>query len=354
MSTTPTPETTAPQAPPARKAIPPRVLLISGLLAAAVIGCAGYLATRNMAAPADLTAAPVTTTPSVTTATPATSVPTTATASAGSTPQSTKPTAITTSAATTNATANDPDRVRDPFAPTEDGNGTGSTNGTTVSTPTTRPVPTATAQTLPVQSASATLPVTRSAPEQAPPAQVTTLPTQRQAPTPVILPITPAAVLPPSAPAVTLTPSTPQTSTTVTAPVRTLPVPVIPVAPPVTVVTIPTPAATTTTAPTTTTSPQTQVPVQTPQPTAPALNVAQQWLRDNQVTYGGRADSGETTTVILNTKDGQVFADVGKPIPGTDVTLTRVANQNLVFTVKGKTGQILIPASPETDTGAQP
>lgn len=86
----------------------------------------------------------------------------------------------------------------------------------------------------------------------------------------------------------------------------------------------------------------------------PALNVAQQWLQDNQVSYGGRADSGETTTVILNTKDGQVFADVGKPIPGTDVTLTKVANQNLVFTVKGKTGKLLIPASSETDTGAQP
>ena len=72
------------------------------------------------------------------------------------------------------------------------------------------------------------------------------------------------------------------------------------------------------------------------------------------MTYGGRADSGETTTVILNTKDGQVFADVGEPIPGTDVTLTSVANQNLVFTVKGKTGKLLIPASSETDTGAQP
>lgn len=341
MSTSPTPETTAPQAPPARKALPPRVLLISGLLAAAVIGTAGYLATRNMASPADLTATPMTTTPSVTTTTPATSAPTTATAPVGSTPQNTKPTATTTAAATT---TNDPDRVRDPFAPAEDGNGTGNTNGSTVATPTTRPAPTAAAQTLPVQSASATLPVTRSAPEQAAPAQ-------RQASAPVILPITPAAVLPPSVPAVTLTPSTPQTSTTVTAPVRTLPVPVTP---PATIVTIPTPAATTTTAPTTTALPQTQAPVQTPQPTAPALNIAQQWLRDNQVTYGGRADSGETTTVILNTKDGQVFADVGERIPGTDVTVTSLNHQNLVFTLEGKAAKLTLPASPATDTGAQP
>lgn len=72
------------------------------------------------------------------------------------------------------------------------------------------------------------------------------------------------------------------------------------------------------------------------------------------MTYGGRADSAETTTIVLNTKDGQVFADVGETIPGTDVTLTSAANQNLVFTVKGKTGKILIPASPATDTGAQP
>lgn len=351
MNTTPTPEASASQASPARKAIPPRVLLISGLPIAAVIGGAGYVATLNMASPADLTAAPVTTTPSSTATIPATSATTPPTAPAGSTPPSTTQTTVTPPAA---ATANDPDRVRDPFAPAEDGNGTGNTNGTTVSTPTTRPTPTTSAQTLPVRSASASLPVMRNAPEQATPTQVTALPVQHQTLPPATLPITPAAVLPSSTPAVTLTPSTPQTSTTASAPVRTLPVPVAPVTPPVTVMTIPTPAATATTAPAITTPLQTQTPVQTPQPTVPALNVAQQWLQDNQVSYGGRADSGETTTVILNTKDGQVFADVGKPIPGTDVTLTKVANQNLVFTVKGKTGKLLIPASSETDTGAQP
>lgn len=220
MSTHPSSETAPKQGAPTRKAIPPRALLISGVLAAAVIGTAGYFATRPPTAPAVLTTTPVTV-----------------------------------------------------------------------------------------------------------PAPITSTPSTQDTATPPV--------------STGLTPNTPPVrEITVTSPAVIVTTPAAPVVIP-------------SSTPTAGSVPAVQTPVPAPA-SAPALNVTQQWLQDHQVTYGGRADSGENTTVILNTNEGQVFVDVGQVIPGTEVTLTSADNQNLVFTQKSKTAKLTIPAFPTTDTGAQP
>ncbi|WP_156372851.1 hypothetical protein [Deinococcus sp. Leaf326] len=241
--------------------------------------------------------------------------------------------------------------MRDPFAPAED-----KATPATVSTPTTRIV-TAPRAAAPVVQQST--PVVRAPGTAEPGIQVFTQPARNSTVVPQPAPVTtaPTAIVTAPNPVVTLTPVTPQASAVTPAVPQTSSIP------PVREITVTSPAVVVTTPvapvviPSSTPTAGPVAALQTPVPapaSAPALNVTQQWLQDHRVTYGGRADSGENTTVILNTNEGQVFVDVGQVIPGTEVTLTSADNQNLVFTQKSKTAKLTIPASPTTDTGAQP
>lgn len=84
-----------------------------------------------------------------------------------------------------------------------------------------------------------------------------------------------------------------------------------------------------------------------PQAAQSVLNTAEQWVKDNGVSYGGSASTDGKTVAVLKTSAGDVFANVGETIPETKTTVVSADEKSLVLKVGEKTTRLELPQEPD-------
>ena len=191
--------------------------------------------------------------------------------------------------------------------------------------PITLPRPSATASNVPEQSSAITI-------SSQPPVVKPNLPAPPQPiPNPVPMPVEvspPIQIIPQGEPRRNVTPA-PKITVTPAIPSAPTPVPEITITPAKPVV----PAQTPIPAPTPTTSPA----------VSPKLNEAEEWVKAQQIGYGGSSIAQGRTSVILNTPSGPIFADVGETIPGTTTKILKADDTSLTLQVNSSTAQLKLP-----------